>query len=137
MAVLMGGDDRSAVERFYAEQVHALDRGDFDAYGDTFAADAEFVIDGLRTLRGRARIVEHSRVLRDARSARGAVQRHFMSNCAITPTGDGLRVRGTVLTVESVVGQGSRVSGVIEFADVLRVEGNAGHRVVSRTAKPN
>lgn len=133
----MAEDSRTAVEQFYAEQVHALDRGDLDAYGDTFAADAEFVIDGLRTLRGRARIVEHSRVLRDARSARGAVQRHFMANCAVTPTGDDLRVRGTVLAVESVVGQGSRITAVIEFADLLRVEGVAGHRVVSRTAKPN
>ncbi|MCC8243160.1 nuclear transport factor 2 family protein [Saccharothrix luteola] len=137
MAVVMGGDDRTAVEQFYADQVHALDRGDFDAYGDTFDADAEFVIDGLRTLRGRARIVEHSQVLRDARSARGAVQRHFMANCAITSTGDDIRVRGTVLAVESVVGQGSRITGVIEFADLLRVQGIAGHRVVSRTAKPN
>ncbi|HEU5473635.1 MAG TPA: nuclear transport factor 2 family protein [Actinophytocola sp.] len=131
----MSADDRSAVEQFYAEQIHALDRGDLTTYGETFGTDAEFVIDGRTTLRGRAEIVEHSRVRREIRSARGAVQRHYLANCAITPTENGVRVRGTVLTVESVAGNGARVTGVIDCTDWLRTGGTAGYRVVSRTAK--
>ena len=135
MSDVISEHSRAAVEQFYAGQIHALDRGDLRTYGDTFDPDAEFVIAGRGTLRGRTEIVEHSRVLREARSTRGAVQRHYMSNYAIAETGNGVQVQGTVLTVESVEGQGARITGVISCRDFLRAEGADGFRVVSRTAR--
>jgi hypothetical protein len=137
MSDVVGEHRQAAVEQFYALQIHALDRGDLQTYGDTFDPDAEFVIVGRGTLRGRAQLVEHSRVLREARSARGAVQRHYMSNYAITEAGNGVQVQATVLAVESAEGQGARITEVISCTDFLRAGGVDGFQVVSRTARLN
>ncbi|WP_280386289.1 nuclear transport factor 2 family protein [Nocardia wallacei] len=121
-------------EQFYAEQVHALDRADFAAYAATFLPDAVFRIVGARTLLGRAQIVEHSRTLRAQRSARNAVQRHYMSNFSVDPTASGARVRAIVLTVESAPGQPARPTGIISCEDILARDSSGRYLVELRTA---
>ncbi|GAB2718725.1 nuclear transport factor 2 family protein [Nocardia thraciensis] len=123
------------VEQFYADQVQALDRGDLAAYAATFLPDAVFRIAGRRTLLGRAQIVDHSRTLRAERSARNAVQRHYMSNYSVDSTAAGALVRAIVLTVESAPGQPARPTGIISCEDILTLDTGGRYLVELRTAK--
>lgn len=75
-----------------AAQCHAIDAGEFAAYGASFAVDAIFVNEAIgAVLTGRDEIVASARRHREARDLQRAAFRHYMFGTVVNaPDQDGL-----------------------------------------------
>ncbi|GAA3170692.1 MULTISPECIES: nuclear transport factor 2 family protein [Streptomyces] len=137
----MSGSERLAATRlqlFYARQVHALNCGDFDAYGRTFAPGARFVLAGrAQPLCGSDTIAAHSRTLARMRAADGAVQRHHVTMTAVLLGPHGaLRARSATLIVTTGPYGMPQLTASTECEDLFE-EDAGGLRISQRRVLPD
>ncbi|MFF9481914.1 nuclear transport factor 2 family protein [Streptomyces sp. NPDC014733] len=137
----MSGSAHLAATRlqlFYARQVHALNHGDFDAYGRTFTPGARFVLSGrAQSLCGAEAIAAHSRALARARAADGAVQRHHVTMTAVLAGPDGaLRARSATLIVTTGPYGVPQLTASTECEDVFE-EYPGGLQIAERRVLPD
>ncbi|MEU0336023.1 nuclear transport factor 2 family protein [Streptomyces sp. NPDC006193] len=122
------------VQRFYARQMHALDRGDAAAWAATFTADGTFTANAApQPVHGRAAIRRAAEDTARDLAEKGIVRRHWLGMLDVQPRPDGtVDARSYALIVESPRNGRPDVRLSTLCEDVL-VPGEDGWQVRSRT----
>lgn len=118
--------DYTAIQQLYARYNTAIDKGDADAWADTFTADGVFA----GNFRGREALKGFVNTWRTSPGMNGAARRHFSADLVITPSADGATGSVSTLLIDLSTRPMS-IAGYVTYADEL-VRTPAGWRFKSR-----
>ncbi|MEV0374135.1 nuclear transport factor 2 family protein [Streptomyces sp. NPDC050636] len=109
----------SRIQRFYAQQVHAVDAGDFTAYRDTFTETATFLLPGeTEPVSGSQAISEHSEKHAARRNSQNIVQRHHVTMTGLHESAGGyLTARSCTVIVATPLGGSAVITAALECED--------------------
>jgi ketosteroid isomerase-like protein len=123
--------DRVAILDLYASYAHAFDTGDAATWADHFVPDGRFIYNNEAPIVGRSALQEFFA----RRHADAPGIRHFMANCLVEVTPDGVRGRVSALVLR-IAGDGAlRVRTIGGYKDAL-VHGDGGWRFLERHFEP-
>jgi bifunctional aromatase (cyclase/dehydratase) len=129
LAAELTAADYTAIQQLYARYNVAIDRGDGEAWANTFTADGVFA----NNFKGKDALVGFVNNWRTNPAMNGAARRHFSADLVITPSAEGATATVSTILVDLATRPAS-IAGFVSYNDVL-VKTPGGWRFKSRAVK--
>jgi ketosteroid isomerase-like protein len=129
-AAELAAADYTPIQQLYARYNTAIDRGDADAWADTFTADGVFA----SNFKGREALKGFENDWRTSPQMNGAARRHFAADLVITPSAEGATATVSAILVDLSTRPAS-IANFVSYNDVL-VKTAQGWRFKSRAVAP-